>query len=554
MPDLELLRRDVRAFADVAGRPLTEWQARAVALDTRTTVVVAPRQSGKSRTLAVLGLWWAFREAGQRVLIVSAGEEPARRLLADVRAIVVGSELLAASVVDERAALVTLSNGSEIRSVPASERQVRGWTTDLLLIDEAAMVADDLLLGAAIPTTAARPDARIVLASSATTSSGAFYDHAMRGEAGSDHVRTFRWALMDADWITPSTVAAARESMSPLRFAAEYEGVFASGADALFTRGALDRVTADYVLDELDAMGGPARVLAGVDWGAVNDRSALVAIGRLAGPERRFAVRAAKRWPAGYPLSGVVGEIAGSPAHFDTVAPETNGLGLPLAQDLAKALRRRAGVRGGAPAPRQVVVDLDEVLPPFGGVDRRRSAPLVVPGQQQPFRTRLLPTHSSADMKAAAYSALRLLIDRERLLLPASAEELRRELLMLRVDLTPSGGERIEAGSGHDDLADALMLACCPYRGADRRWHVYLAELADERRRLPEPPVDSVAFERMTRVRTPGGIDIPRTPLWVSPRGRELTTPAAASSVAPDVAYAEYRRAMELRVREANRP
>ena len=56
------------------------------------------------------------------MLIVSAGGEAARRLLGEVRRVITGSDLLAGSVVEEQAQFVTLSNGSEIRSVPASER------------------------------------------------------------------------------------------------------------------------------------------------------------------------------------------------------------------------------------------------------------------------------------------------------------------------------------------------------------------------------------------------------------------------------------------------
>ena len=128
MADLERARADLAVFADIVGRPLTPWQADALSLESRTTTIVAPRQSGKSRSLAVLALHRAFRAPGQRVLIVSAGEEAAKRLLAEVRSIAVGSPLLRGSVVDELASLVTLTNGSEIRSVPASERQIRGWS------------------------------------------------------------------------------------------------------------------------------------------------------------------------------------------------------------------------------------------------------------------------------------------------------------------------------------------------------------------------------------------------------------------------------------------
>ena len=62
-----------------------------------------PRQSGKSRSLAVAALWWAFRRGDQRVLVISAGEDASRRLLAEAAATAVRSPLLAGSVVDENA-------------------------------------------------------------------------------------------------------------------------------------------------------------------------------------------------------------------------------------------------------------------------------------------------------------------------------------------------------------------------------------------------------------------------------------------------------------------
>ena len=160
MTDLARLRRDLRAFSEAIRWALAEWQAESLKLTRRTTTIVAPRQVGKSRALGVLALWWAVRTADQRVLVVSAGEDASRRLLVEAAMVATRSPLLAGSVVDENAGRLALSNGSEVRSVPASERAVHGWSVDLLLVDAAAQLDDDLLLGAAVPTTAARPDAR----------------------------------------------------------------------------------------------------------------------------------------------------------------------------------------------------------------------------------------------------------------------------------------------------------------------------------------------------------------------------------------------------------
>jgi hypothetical protein len=225
--DLQRARDDLLVFSVVAGCPLTVKQAGALRLPRRTSVVVAPRQTGKSRSLAVVALWQAFRRRDQTVLIVSSGEVGAKRLLADVTRVARGSSMLAGSVVDDSRSLLTLSNGSTVRSVPASEHQVRGWSVDLLLVDEAALVEDDLLLGAAFPTTAARPHARIVLAGTPAGPEGAFYLFAELGDQGSQDVRTFRWSLADASWIEGSVVDAARAALAPAQFDREFEARFA---------------------------------------------------------------------------------------------------------------------------------------------------------------------------------------------------------------------------------------------------------------------------------------------------------------------------------------
>jgi hypothetical protein len=474
MPDLKAARDDLGAFSKMVRTPLEAWQVAALVLATLVTCVVAPRQSGKSRSLAVLALWWAFRKPGQRVLIISAGDEAAKRLLAEVRRIASGSPLLRGSVVDESAGLLTLSNGSEIRSVPASERQIRGWSVDLLLVDEAALVPDDLVTGAAMPTIAARPDARIVMASSATTAVGSFFDHVQLGLQGAEHVRAFAWALTDAHWISRATIEAARASMSPQRFAAEYEGVFASGADSLFPRHLLDRATADVEVPGFDGLQSVVGLLGGVDWGATTDRSALVGIARMALPRGAFVVACAHAWRSGHPLDGdedaVIGELVARSGAFELLTPEMNGLGLPLAQELERRVTAR-----------------------WQGQRR----PPVVEG-----------VHTSAPLKSATYSAVRLAFEQGRLVLPASATDLRRELLLTRVQLLQSGGERIEAGTGHDDLADALMLAAGPYKQGEE-WR---SRLGDALEREPLDRYDGWIAGRDT-VATGGGRVVLRRPV-----------------------------------------
>lgn len=458
-------------------------------------------------------LGWAYSKPGQEVLSVAASEDASRRNMAEVRAIATASRLLAGSVVDEQAGLVTLSNDSRIASVPASERAIRGRRVDLLLGDEMAYVGDDLWLGAALPTVAARPDARVVMASSAGPASGFFYDHANRGD---EHVTTWRWHLDDATWITPTAVEAFRSSMSETRFAAEMEGRFATGGDFLFTRERLEPVLADYALTDLADLRGPARLGVGVDWGHVRDRTVATVVGRFAGTSPPvFGVVSQRRWEEAYPPLRSAEEVAASPGHFAYVVSEGHGLGAPLSDHLFEALRRRPPESGGGRKARAVIVE--------EGGDPTFPRPRPRPPEAPRFVTEKVRVHTSNDAQAAMFSGLRMMVDAGTLLIPRAAEELVRELLLLRVDLSPTGQERIAAATGHDDCADSLALALGPYRDRQGRWRVHLPDLA--RRDLPITHVST----RGAKTRAGCGVEVPRAPVWQSLAGPEVTLPPGAA-------------------------
>lgn len=552
--NLHTARDSLAAFAAMVGHPLTRWQARALDLRTRLTAILAPRQSGKSRSLALLALWFAFRSPEVRVLIVSAGEEASRRLLGEVRRIAAASPLLRGSIVDEGAGLLTLTNGSEVRSVPASERAVRGWTVDLLLLDEAALVSDDVAQGAALPTTAARPDARIVAASTPWAKGGFFHEWVSAGD--SEHLRVHRWQLEDCRWISAEAIESARSSMSPARFAAEYECRWAADSGALFSRAILERCAADVSLPSLAELRGPARLLGGCDWGVSHDRSAFAAIAGLPvahlNPDRDpaepvYLVACAKAWPPGEPLSTVAREVAASPAHFAVLASERTGVGAGPSQELFRLVSERPPAEGGGVLRGPVVLEerpwAESAESMFVDVRTGLSLPrLRTEAAKRGFATRRLGVDTDAAKKAHSYERLRWLADLERLVLPREGELLR-ELAALRVELRPGGSEKIEAGSGHDDLADALYLASGPWR--DRgRVRCVLGELAAQPLREAEvPPLDEPVVE------TGGGLRLYRHPVLQSVNGQEVTLPAGVRP-RPNPRLAEARAAAGTAVTE----
>jgi hypothetical protein len=340
-----------------------------------------------------------------------------------------------------------------------------------------------------MPTTAARSEARIVLAGSAGPASGVFYDHCQRGEQGDRHVCTHKWVSKaaggdeDAPWISPSAVEAARSAMSPSRFAAEYLADFALTGDLWISRAQLERVLVDRPVYSLAALDGPARISLGIDWGRRIDRSAAVAIARVPG-ESRFAVVCAHREPADTPGDHLIRSICDSPAHYGYVTAEHNGLGVGYCEALVPALRRRDTMRGGG-IRRSVLVDVQKFERRMDERQKRKPVSVWERARPKPFITDKRFQDVSAQSKMATYSALRILLDREQLVIPREAETLIRELLLLSVELTQSGHERIEASSGHDDLADALGHALVPSK-KDGRWRMLVNDLAQLHAPAPE--------------------------------------------------------------------
>jgi hypothetical protein len=265
----------------------------------------------------------------------------------------------------------------------------------------------------------------------------------------------------------------------------------------------------------------------------VHDLSALAAVGRL--PVENdgrpvFAVVGTKLWEPGHPLTsgradapGVVEGVAALPCALDSLVAEASGLGEAVAGRnglLWRALRQRPPWAGGMRRSSGVRVisewewDEEAELRRARWQEQRRRA-----GH---FSTSMVGLHVTAESKVAMYGALAFLVGRQQLLFRAADEELRRQLLTLRVDLSPAGHERIRAPrdeSGHSDLASALALCMLPVKARDG-WRSRLVELAD--RRLPRP--EGLPPPGQT-VRAGGGLEVPTRPAVVSVAGRGVTVP-----------------------------
>ena len=448
--DLETIRQcreNPETFSrELTGQELWPWQAEVARSPARYRCLLAGRRAGKSRLLALLATWTAFRKPNASVVLISAGETASLRVLGDVASLC-RSPLLAGSITDELKATVRLSNGSTITSFPASMRQIRGVSADLLVVDEAAFVPRDIWTSA-LPTIADRVRAggKVILASTPwPVSDSWFREFHERGVNGDPVV---------ASWHLPSSVnpnigaeelADMQAAMNAEEYAREILAAWTSEQGAYFSAEEISAAVADYELMSPELArnrsvwdrGAPGPDLkypavAGVDYGFSPDSNSVTLISALndAGANKRQVfyvshLEAHQRMEYAEFVDRLI--TIGKGYRVYLWASEINGVGAAPTQDLRRRLREEH--LGG------YVMDV--------WTDNKR--------------------------KQAGFSILKSAMGGGTLVLPRDPD-LMRELAHLDYERTPAGSLRIAARQGsHDDRAMSLLQAAsCMRQMANR--------------------------------------------------------------------------------------
>lgn len=488
--ELSRAAADVGEFSEhILGFKLYPHQLKFLRSPARYRVGCMGRQAGKSRAVATACLYEAATRSNIRVLIVSQGEAASLALLQECASLLEASAL-SGSRLDETKTQLTLSNGSTIKSVPASTRQIRGQSIDLLCMDEAAFV-DPGIWQAAEPTIAARPGARVILTSTPWGDTTHFYRSLFnRGMSSPDAwVESFHWPSTISPLVTPELVEFWRQEWDSYRFKTEILAEWADGAGSYFTESEIMNAVADYEMcapEDLEAwIDRPYAAAAGLDWGFAQDASAMVLVSVMEdfGANRDMLgdglplfipwMQAEYGWPYSKFIDRVV-ETAGK-YYLRVVASEVNGPGEPVTQNL----RERAAERG-------CDCNVFKVW-----TDNRR--------------------------KMSGFSKIKVLLQRNQLVLPRHPELLK-QLRGLEFEQLQTGNMRLSVPerAGHDDLLLATLQAVSS-----------VAVRAAVRSYAPAGSVNSVP-DGVEMVSTPSGLMVPIRPRPVKFHQMAFTSPTGS--------------------------
>jgi hypothetical protein len=189
----------------------------------------------------VLALHEALVAPGSLALILAPAERQAKELFSKVAESYrsLGHPIPADS---HRKLGMELANGSRIEALPGTEKTIRGFSgVDLLVVDEAARVADELYY--AVRPMLAVSGGRLLMLSTPFGKRGVFYEEWTGGGAWERYTVT----AAECPRISGSFLEEERATLGPWWFAQEYECRFMDTVDQVFATEVIDKAMTDEV-------------------------------------------------------------------------------------------------------------------------------------------------------------------------------------------------------------------------------------------------------------------------------------------------------------------
>lgn len=239
-------------FIHATGEEPLDWQE-GYLKETRDAVVLKGRQVGASTAGSVIAIRRARYYPGSLVAIVSPSLKQSTEVKERSKS---GLLALGEHLVKDSSSIIELSNRSRIMSLPGSSKSVRGWSADLLIIDEAAFLDEETFV-AARATTAAT-GGRTIVQSTPMGPFGSFYELWMDPDP---RWSKFRVRSDEVGTIDPAFLARERATMTPEKYTQEYEADFTNPGLGLVHPERLQELTreAPVIPDAADLWGRLAR-------------------------------------------------------------------------------------------------------------------------------------------------------------------------------------------------------------------------------------------------------------------------------------------------------
>jgi hypothetical protein len=230
------------------GIRLDLWQQEALDCPTQYQAWCCSRQTGKSTTAAERTAWQVMTRNDQLVLLFSnslrQSQELFRKVLKVYKEVEEGPKRT-----DDNSYSLTLDNGSRVLSLPGSEESILGFTPNLVIIDEAAVVSEKFFK--AVNPMLAVSHGSLILASTPRGKRGFFWDVWKNKDEPGSQWKTFSVVAEQCPRIEAKFLEQQLNLLGPDWFEQEYHCKFLEVSGTLFSDDMISAIFTDdgFVID-----------------------------------------------------------------------------------------------------------------------------------------------------------------------------------------------------------------------------------------------------------------------------------------------------------------
>jgi len=214
-----------------------EYQKDFMDNDSDRKAFVSGRQVGKSRSVAWYALWRAVTYSGSEILITAKAQRQSMELFNQVKKEMRISDISSEDwgVASDTRTEIVFDNGSRIVCLPVGRdgSNIRGYGTDLVIVDEAAFVKDEIFQEVLAPMLAVG-DGTFILLSTPFGKKGFLYEKFNDPDWYHQQVPTSANPMVDEKFIEEQ-----RNQLTSTQFKQEILGQFVESSDSFFTRDEL---------------------------------------------------------------------------------------------------------------------------------------------------------------------------------------------------------------------------------------------------------------------------------------------------------------------------
>lgn len=249
------------------------------------------RQVGKTTLSAIKALHYALSNHAIRVLIVSAGLRQSMILFDKIFQLVTNSIPAKLLLTYSSRTKLQFANGSEIIALPCGNdgTTLRGYTADMVILDEANFIPRIIIESVIRPTTITRPNARMIMISTPWTKDHPFYEALNKPELG---FHTYNWPTHLNPSVTTERLELEKQSIGEYDFNREYNGIFLGDQYTYFPSNLVLNCTDDYPLNnEPDGQKYTGHYQIGIDFGKHVDHTAIAILHNTKNQQRLIYLR-----------------------------------------------------------------------------------------------------------------------------------------------------------------------------------------------------------------------------------------------------------------------